>query len=133
MPIDRSKYPPDWDKISLQVRTEAGWKCEKCGIANKTIIMRKEKGGWVEILIVKNAEGFNESTDEMKPGKLKRLGLTKIVLTTAHLDGDTRNNERSNLAALCQKCHLNHDVKQHAASRMYGRNHRENHQIKLEL
>jgi ssDNA-binding Zn-finger/Zn-ribbon topoisomerase 1 len=133
MPIDKSKYPANWDSISLNVRTEANWKCERCGIANKTIIQRKEKGGWVEILIVKNAEGFNESTAEMKVGKLKMLGLTKIVLTVAHLDQDTTNNERSNLAALCQKCHLNHDVKQHAASRMYGRNHRENHQQKLAL
>jgi len=28
------------------------------------------------------------------------------ALTTHHLDGDKSNNERWNLAALCQKCHL---------------------------
>jgi cytochrome c553 len=37
----------------------------------------------------------------------------RIVLTVAHVDHDTANGERSNLAALCQRCHLNHDREQH--------------------
>jgi len=32
-----------------------------------------------------------------------------VVLTVAHLDHDTWNNADENLAALCQRCHLNHD------------------------
>lgn len=31
MPMDRSKYPPDWEEISLAIRERAGWRCEMCG------------------------------------------------------------------------------------------------------
>ncbi len=40
----------------------------------------------------------------------------KIVCTTAHLDHDPGNNDESNLAFLCQKCHLTYDAKHHAAN-----------------
>jgi 5-methylcytosine-specific restriction endonuclease McrA len=39
-----------------------------------------------------------------------------VVLTTAHLDHDDTNDARENLAALCQRCHLRHDLKQHMAN-----------------
>lgn len=44
-------------------------------------------------------------------------GERLVVLTIAHLDQDVTNNADSNLAALCQRCHLNHDKWQHVASR----------------
>lgn len=35
MPMDRSKYPPDWEAISRRIRFErAEGKCEKCGAEN---------------------------------------------------------------------------------------------------
>ena len=33
MPMDRSKYPKNWEKISLRVRESAGWKCQFCRVA----------------------------------------------------------------------------------------------------
>lgn len=30
MPMDRSKYPANWDEIARAVKEEAGWKCEQC-------------------------------------------------------------------------------------------------------
>jgi 5-methylcytosine-specific restriction endonuclease McrA len=33
----------------------------------------------------------------------------RIVLSVAHLDQQPENNHPSNLAALCQRCHLAHD------------------------
>lgn len=33
----------------------------------------------------------------------------RVVLTIAHLDQDTHNNDEANLKALCQQCHLAHD------------------------
>lgn len=39
-----------------------------------------------------------------------------VVLTIAHLDHDVSNNTDHNLAALCQRCHLTHDARQHAAN-----------------
>lgn len=35
MPMQRDKYPPDWEKISLAVREDAGQKCEFCGARNR--------------------------------------------------------------------------------------------------
>lgn len=55
----------------------------------------------------------------------------KVVLTVAHIDRNKANNRFSNLAALCQRCHLKHDMKQHVDNRKYGRNHKEDHQLKL--
>ena len=57
---------------------------------------------------------------------------SKIVLTVAHLDHDKTNNRFTNLAALCQKCHLRHDINQHITNRRYGRNWKKN-QLKLSL
>jgi hypothetical protein len=131
MPIDKSKYPHNWNQISIQVRTEANWQCEWCGLKNKAVVQRTPSGP-VEILVVWNNEKKgHEDTSAMRVNRLREFGLTKIVLTVAHLDRDTTNNHRSNLAALCQKCHLGHDKEQHAASRRYGRNHREHPHQKI--
>lgn len=46
---------------------------------------------------------------------------SKVILTVAHIDRNKNNNRFDNLAALCQKCHLNHDIKQHVTNRKYGR------------
>lgn len=34
MPMDPNRYPDDWDERARQAKDEAGWKCQKCGIAN---------------------------------------------------------------------------------------------------
>ena len=46
---------------------------------------------------------------------------SKVVLTVAHIDRNKDNNRFTNLVALCQKCHLGHDAKQHAENRRYGK------------
>jgi len=58
---------------------------------------------------------------------------TKVILTVAHLDHDKTNNEPTNLAALCQRDHLLHDIRYHAANRKYGRKHKGKHQLKLSI
>jgi hypothetical protein len=62
-----------------------------------------------------------------KPDALRKMAWTTIVLTVAHLDQDKGNNRFSNLAALCQRCHLNHDRSRNIEKRKYGRNWREIH------
>lgn len=57
---------------------------------------------------------------------------SKVVLTVAHIDHDKENNRFNNLAALCQKCHLNHDIHQHTQNRKYGKNWKIN-QTKLDI
>jgi hypothetical protein len=54
---------------------------------------------------------------------------SKVILTVAHLDHDISNNSLSNLMAMCQRCHLRYDAKQHAATRR--RNKESKEQLKL--
>jgi 5-methylcytosine-specific restriction endonuclease McrA len=32
MPMNRAKYPDDWDGIATGIKDESGWKCAKCGL-----------------------------------------------------------------------------------------------------
>ena len=94
MPINLKKYPPDWKKISLRKREKANWNCEFCGAKNN---------------FPHPITGSN------------------VVLTVAHLgtpkpDGtpvsksDLYDVRDENLAALCQRCHLNLDRDEHIAN-----------------
>jgi len=47
-------------------------------------------------------------------GKPNPATSSKVVLTVAHLDHNPANCARENLRALCQRCHLRYDAKQHA-------------------
>lgn len=58
---------------------------------------------------------------------------SKVILTVAHVDHNKDNNRFSNLAALCQRCHLHHDREQHARNRKYGRKYKGPHQTILNL
>lgn len=95
MPMNRERYPPDWEEISHRVRFErAKGRCEWC-----------------------DAEHGQPHPDT---GSI-------VVLTTAHLgtfhpDGtpgdkhDKMDVRPENLAALCQRCHLNFDRDEHLAN-----------------
>ena len=92
MPIDYTKYPSTWHDISRRIRFErAKNKCEWCG-----------------------AENYQPHPETG----------SKVVLTVAHLgtqkpDGtagdkhDKLDVRDENLAALCQRCHLNFDRDEH--------------------
>ena len=34
MPIDKSKYPDNWNKIARECKEVAGWKCINCGVGH---------------------------------------------------------------------------------------------------
>lgn len=125
MPIDRSKYPKDWESRSKFVRFyRAKNRCEQCGVENHTTVFRCIHEG-IECYQTTDGELFNAEN-----GKLIATGTelwdlqplnkdhgTKIVLTTAHLNHNTSDSRLMNLMALCQRCHLKHDRKQHAETR----------------
>jgi 5-methylcytosine-specific restriction endonuclease McrA len=102
MPIDPSEYPPDWPEISQRIRDRDGHCCKFCGVAQHATGWRDQRGNFHAL-----AEG------QTAPASVKTV---RIVLTVAHLDHDTANNGDENLAALCQRCHLRHDRKQHRAT-----------------
>lgn len=49
--------------------------------------------------------------------ELRRVRLTRVALSAAHLDHDPINNAPGNLRSLCQRCHLQHDRTHHLAQR----------------
>ena len=138
MPIDYSKYPANWKtEIRPAILSRANDCCEFCGVPNYSIIIR-DKG--------KNTYRFicNEEHDMISSkvkfggytysGALKKLGFTKIILTIAHLDHDKENHkiDLERLKALCQKCHLQYDMKKHIENRKKNKTNSDN-QIKLNL
>jgi 5-methylcytosine-specific restriction endonuclease McrA len=60
---------------------------------------------------------------------------SRVVLTIAHLDHDITHNEDTNLAALCQRCHLAHDAHEHAmhTAATRRRNRERTGQLTLEM
>lgn len=112
MPMDRSRYPTDWERISLRIRSRDGWRCKFCGVPNGAIGVRDRDGTFFPV-------GHPRAIPGKKP--------TKIVLTVAHLgtaraDGrpgdkhDKMDVRDENLAALCQGCHLMYDLEDHMAN-----------------
>ena len=90
MPMDLSRYPPDWPEISRRVRERAGNRCEgspaypDCRAAN---------------------------------GKPHPVTGSKVVLTVAHLDHDPSSSDMGRLRCWCQKCHNSYDMPTRAKNR----------------
>lgn len=101
MPCDYKEYHQEWKRISRGVIEAAGNKCELCYAPNHARIYRNPKTAqypWTEV-------------SECKTGGIK------IVLTVHHIDGNKDNNNKLNLMALCQRCHLKLDMQKHVANR----------------
>lgn len=120
-PENRDRYPADWPQISQRIRQRAGWRCEWCGIENGRLGGRSQSGRWWD------AGPLDCSGRRPRPGETwwcyneeigtsMLLPIVRIVLTVAHIhDPSPENCAEENLAALCQRCHLNHDRKHHLA------------------
>jgi len=136
MPMDRKKYPKNWREISRRIRFErAKGKCEWCGIPNYALRDRTSS------MYVTAAE-MQELPSENIPFDIEDSVF--IILTTAHLgidkpDGtpgdkrDTMDCREENLAALCQRCHLNFDREQHVQNRIRNRRARQVEAGQLEM
>ena len=116
-PENKSKYPDNWDEISLRVREEAGQKCEWCQKPNGQIIRCKSLGMWVD----PDAGWWRDNRGWKIPydraPSLTEGKEVKIVLTVAHLNHTPQDCHRENLRALCQSCHLTYDAPHKAAER----------------
>jgi len=123
MPIDYSKYPPNWKtEIRPRILERAKKCCQHCGVPNYAVGHRDDDGKF-------HPTGGNVTHDQAGAGELtyskaKELvnhcqeldenHLIIIVLTIAHLDHDEENHnvKDERLAALCQRCHLKYDAKE---------------------
>lgn len=123
MPIPKDKqklYPPDWKQISQRIRFErAQGRCERCGVLHNAFR-------------IYDPDGERVTTDllEAETAKLvDRLKVSRIILTTAHLNGNIADSSDTNLAALCQRCHLRHDLPQHLKSRKVNKRKKSGQQL----
>ena len=119
MPMERDRYPQDWDQIAFALKEAAGWICQECKRpcrkpgekfkAFKKRLSRKWKPQLVEKL-----------ADFKSAGVLKKR-QQRFLLTVAHLDQRPSNGAPENLRALCAPCHLRHDRRFIVANRMRKR------------
>lgn len=79
MPWQQERYPANWQDLTLACKEKAGWKCERCGVANGTQRIGKKRGT-----------------------------VYTVRLAAAHLDHDPENPD-PRLIALCEVCHLRYD------------------------
>lgn len=121
MPIDYKNYPSNWkSEIRPAILERANNCCEFCNIINYSLGYRDVNGIFYsaeKIIQALENNGYDYFEHELNNCYNKKGEPTKpikIVLTIAHLDHDTNNNDYSNLKALCQKCHLIYDKEHHA-------------------
>src|SRR6476659_1239004 len=95
MPIDYSKYPPNWKtEIVPAVLKRANNCCEWCGLENKQIVHAIK-------LRIRDNEGkykfqtlwFRSQEDAIRESRGEGFTYKKVVLTVAHLDHDELNHE----------------------------------------
>jgi predicted HNH restriction endonuclease len=79
MPMDRKRYPKNWEVIALNIKSKARWICRGC---------QKQ--------CLKPGEGV----------QLSRPEKAKLTLTVHHADLCPENNSETNLIPLCAPCHL---------------------------
>ena len=114
MPMQRDRYPANWQEIATHVKSEAKWKCEQCGRECK-----KPSESWSDFVdrVVPKVH-CTDSYDLLAEITEKP---TRFVLTTAHLNHVPEDVARSNLKALCSVCHCRMDLKAMAHKKMLKR------------
>lgn len=114
MPMDRAKYPDNWEEIRQRILERDGNHCKWCGVANGAIGYRSLDGEFVKV--ANSADEVGMDADALA---LDGFNLIRIVLTVAHWpDPDPMNCADENLQALCQRCHNRVDApmrRKHAA------------------
>lgn len=135
MPMQRERYPADWEAISLRIRQRDGWKCQKCGVANDARIVRSRVDPARYIVYDEKYDGYR--TPEGLPIRMSEIPdefdtsdwstHKRVILTVHHIgaprdDGspgdvhDKMDCRDINLTSLCQRCHFIADLPSHVVS-----------------
>lgn len=116
-PENRSRYPKHWKAIVAQVRERSGDRCEgspafpDCRVPNGAVGYRVD-GKWVEL-----GASLDEASHLIDSGWADGFKVTRIVLTTGHLDHVPEHCDLANLRHWCQRCHLVYDADHHSETR----------------
>ena len=131
-PETRWLYPIDWPELSRMVRFErAGGRCERCGRPHGRDVIHLGDGRWWDAERGRWRDGRGRRVRGLSPpdaiearqpclgglGPVAVLPVTRVVLASCHLRHDPSRNRPSDLAALCQRCHMLHDAPEHRRTR----------------
>lgn len=112
-------YPIDWPQISAAVRFErAGGRCEGCGRPHGATVAHLGDGRWYDAEARAWRSGRGRFVAVAIPADTP-VFRTRVVLAACHKAHDPSRNRPSDLAALCQRCHLLHDAPEHARRRRF--------------
>jgi hypothetical protein len=121
VPIHRAlknHYAADWRLISDAIRFDrAGGRCEDCDRPHRTLICALADGRWFDPWRQVWRDRRGEPDQGPQPGDAASLRRVRVVIATAHLDHNPANRDPANLRALCQRCHLRHDLAAHLRQR----------------
>lgn len=117
MPMDRSRYPPNWDKVALKVKEAADWTCEEC---KRPCCKPGEGGDQFAFRLIAYARTVLEPwmIGPLIAGLETEIGnhKTRYTLTVSHSNHDPENPD-AELRALCSGCHLRYDGAARKAAR----------------
>lgn len=113
-PGNRFFYPIDWPQLSAEIRfRRAGGRCEGCGRPHKRFVVHLGDGRWWDDEAGTWRDGAGRPLRDVVADPLVVARTTRVILATAHRNHDTSENDPANLAAWCQRCHINHDRPEH--------------------
>ncbi|MDZ5456974.1 hypothetical protein [Azohydromonas lata] len=112
-PENAGRYPADWPEVHRRICEREGYRCKHCGAPDRERIARgtgKDAGTYM----TSDAQVFDAETGELLTEQYRHTDyeldhMVTIVLTVAHLDQVIEHGDDENLAALCQRCHLQLD------------------------
>lgn len=114
-PENKKRYPKDWREIRARILERAQHRCEKCRAPNHVAIARDITGG--TYMLCDGGEVFDDKDGtprgRSRGSEYNAERFLYVILTVAHLDHVIEHNDGENLKALCQKCHLAHDLGHH--------------------
>jgi hypothetical protein len=117
-PALKHHYAADWRRLSDAIRFgRAAGRCEDCGRPHHTLICALTDGRWFDPRRQAWRNGRGEPTPGPEPSDAATMRQVRVVISTAHLDHDSANRDPVNLRALCQRCHLRHDLAYHLRQR----------------
>ena len=126
-PENRALYPKDWPALSRAARERAQWRCQHEGCTAKQYSV----GRWLPDSLARlrwkphadYAASYTEARQMAAEYSFFLFGdgpvpsdespVIVIVLTVAHLNHDPTDCRPENLAAMCQRHHLQYDQQHH--------------------
>lgn len=120
-PEHRWLYPIDWPELSNLVRFKrAKGRCEHCDRPHGKTVLHLGDGRWWDAERRCWRDGKGRRVRAPGGDLLASVRSTRVWLACAHLNHDPTYSPQHNLAALCQRCHMNHDAPEHRWRRWWN-------------